>query len=350
MSINVGRSVVMKGKKTITKEQLDEVIKEHGLWLKDHAQGKRAELKDYSFDETYGSPVFDLSGVNLSNADLSGSSFFKSILVGINLSGAKLEGTHFKKVDLTDAVLDDIDIRDGSITYSKLTHVQADNADFTHCCMRDNSCENASFNGSRFVTADLYDSSFRGADLRNCNLMGANIDHVHFENADLSCVNLEFTEHSYWAYFNGADMLGIDIDGTPIDDEAVKGAKNLFVPMVCPEEGSFIAWKKCRDARIVKLQVTENALRTGGSRYFCRASEVMVLEVFDSNGKCDEAVSIDDETLIYRKGELVKDEEEFDPSLLHDGAGIHFFITRAEAERSDLGLTDEEIYNKYLYI
>ena len=49
MSINIGMSAVRMGKKTITKEQLDEVIKQHDLWLKDHSQGKRAELIGYSF-------------------------------------------------------------------------------------------------------------------------------------------------------------------------------------------------------------------------------------------------------------------------------------------------------------
>ena len=49
MSINIGMSAVRMGKKTITKEQLDEVIKQHDLWLKDHSQGKRTELIGYSF-------------------------------------------------------------------------------------------------------------------------------------------------------------------------------------------------------------------------------------------------------------------------------------------------------------
>ena len=112
--------------------------------------------------------------------------------------------------------------------------------------------------------------------------------------------------------------------------------------MVCPEEGSFIAWKKFRDGKIAKIQVPEDALRTGGTRYTCRASEVLVLDIFEGDTSCDEAVSIDDENLVFRKGELVKDNEEFDPSLLHNGEGIHFFITRAEAERAEFNIEDEE--------
>ncbi len=342
MSINVGMSVVMPGTKTITKEQLDEVIKAHGLWLKDRSQGKRAELNDYRFGDPHGSTVFDLSGIDLSDADLSGSSFFKAKLIGTNLSGAKLEGAHFMNVDMTDAVLDDSNIQNGSITHSDLTRVHAQRANFINCCMWDNNYENAVLSGSRFIAAKLCDGNFRGADMSYCDLELADIDYVHFENADLSGVDLKWTRNSYWACFKEANMKDIDIIGSAINDEAVEDAKNLFIPMVCPEEGSFIAWKKCRDGKIVKLQVPENARRTGGTRYSCRASEVLILDIYDGNNSCDEAVSIDDETLVFHKGELVKHKEEFDPSLLHNGSGIHFFITRGEAERAKYKIEDEE--------
>lgn len=342
MSINIGFSAIPMGTKTISKEQLDEVIKAHGLWLKDHSQGKRADLNGYRFGDILEKDELNLSGVNLSEADLSGSSFHKVRLVGADLSGAKLEGANLMSVDLTDAILDDIDLHNGSLAHSDLTRVHAKRANFINCHMWDNSYENAVLSASRFIAAELCDGDFRGADLTSCDFRWTDLDYVHFENANLSNVDLRWTKNSYWASFEGANMEGIELEGSPIDDEAVEGAKNLFIPMVCPEEGSFIAWKKCRDGKIVKLQITENALRTGGARYSCRASEVLILDIFDGENNCDEAISIDDETMIYRKGELVKDKEEFDPSLLHSGAGIYFFITRAEAERAEYKIEDEE--------
>ena len=345
MSINFGMSAVKMGTKLISKEQLDEVIKAHGLWLKDHSQGKRAELIGYNIGDLLLKTKLDLSGVDFSEADLSESSFCKVKLVGANFSGAKLEGTSFMCVDLTDAILDNVNMNNGSINHSDLTRVQAKHADFINCCMWDCSFKEAKLNASCFLAAQLCDGNFRGADLSNCDLRWADIDYAHFENANLSDVDLRWTKNSYWARFNGANMEDIDIRGSAIDDEAVEGAKNLFIPMVCPEEGSFIAWMKCRDEKIVKIQVPDNASRTGGTRYSCRASEVLVLDIFEGDTSCDEAVSIDDENLVFRKGELVKDNEEFDPSLLHNGEGIHFFITRAEAERAEFEIdkeTDDE--------
>ena len=341
MSINIGMSAVKMGTKLISKEQLDEVIKAHGLWLKDHSQGKRAELNGYNIGDLLIKTKLDLSGVDLSEADLSESSFCKVKLVGANFTGAKLEGTSFMCVDLTDAILDNVNMNNGSINHSDLTRVQAKRADFINCCMWDCCFKEAKLNASRFIAAQLCDGTFRGADLSSCDLRWTDIDYAHFEHANLTGADLRWTKNSYWARFEGANMDDIDIRGCAIDDKAVEGAKNLFIPMVCPEEGSFISWMKCRDEKIVKIQVPENALRTGGSRYSCRASEVLVLDIFEGDTSCDEAVSIDDENLVFRKGELVKDNEEFDPSLLHNGEGIHFFITRAEAERAEFEIDEE---------
>ena len=113
--------------------------------------------------------------------------------------------------------------------------------------------------------------------------------------------------------------------------------------MRCPEEGSFIAWKKCRDDRIVKLLIPETAARTGVCADTCRASKAVVLDIRDAeNGSCEEAVCCYDRDLIYRKGETVCPEEPFDDRLLTDGSGIHFFLTRKEAELFEPGEDEDD--------
>lgn len=342
MSIDISFSAVRMGTKQITKEELDEVIKQHGLWLKDHSQGRRAELIGYSFGNHIDDMVFDLSGVDLSEADLSGSSFVKAKLVGTNLKGAKLNRTVFMDVDLTDAVLDDVNALYGTIEHSNLTRVHAVCANFNHCRMWNNCWKDSNLAFSQMLLAKLCDGDFEGADLINCNLYMADIDYACFDNADLSYADMRLTEYSYWASFKGADMKYVILDGSPINDNAVEGAKNLHIPMLCPGEGSFIGWKKCRDNRVMKIQVTEGASRTGGYADAIRASEIFILEIYDGDKTCSEAVCLSDEELIYHKGDVVRDTEEFDPSLLHDGEGIHFFLSRTEAERFEYKSDDDE--------
>ena len=336
MSINIGLATVPMGSKKISEEELKEVIRNHALWLEDHNTGKRAELNGYRIEDV------DISGVDLSQADLSGSSFTKSKLIGTNLSGARLLGTVFMNVDMTDAVLDDVNLRNGDICHSTLIRMKAQRADFINCIMWDNDFTGSVLRASRFIGAQLCDGKFIGADLSACDLSCADIDYAHFDGAVLKDADLKWTDNSFWATFKKADMKNVDLKGSPLDDSAVEGAKNLFVPMVCPEEGAFIAWKKCRDGKIIRLMVPEDAQRTGCSSYTCRASEVVILNIFDGDNECEEAVCLYDDEIVYHKGERVKDEEEFDPSLLHDGTGIHFYITRAEAERADYTFDDDD--------
>ena len=83
-------------RKKITKEELEQFLRKHKLWLDDDPEGERANLSEADLREA------DLSGANLIGADLSGA----------NLSGANLDfsclplwcgslGAHFDDRQLT---------------------------------------------------------------------------------------------------------------------------------------------------------------------------------------------------------------------------------------------------------
>ena len=150
--------------------------------------------------------------------------------------------------------------------------------------------------------ADLCDADLRGADLRDADLRGA----------DLRGANL-----------CGADLRGANLCGAESLNKSV--AASLFA---CPEEGAFIGWKKCQNDVVVKLMIPEDAKRSSATSRKCRASHVGVLEVIGGN----EGVGIYESSVIYRKGETVKCHK-WDPDRwVECGGGIHFFITRQEAE------------------
>ena len=108
---------------------------------------------------------------------------------------------------------------------------------------------------------------------------------------------------------------------------------SAFIPMACPKEGSFIGYKKCRDGRIVQLEVPEDAKRSSAYGRKCRCSRAKVLDIWTRYGEetgC--AVSCSDNNFVYRKGETVE-VEDFDEDRFNEcAAGIHFFMTCKEAE------------------
>jgi hypothetical protein len=84
----------------------------------------------------------------------------------------------------------------------------------------------------------------------------------------------------------------------------------------------------CRNGVLVKLLIPEDAKRSRGCGREGRASKAVVLEVIGAS----EGVSIHDDQTVYRVGETVIpdgwDEDHWNTS----GQGIHFFLTRLEAE------------------
>ena len=202
---------------TITKEQLDNILKKHTLWVENESGGERANLR----------------GANLRGADL----------YGADLYGADLYGADLSRADL------------------------------------------------------------RGVDLRGANLYGANL-----RGANLS----------------GADLRGVDL----------RGAKNLNLPMACPEEGSFIGFKKCRNNFIVKLEIPSDSLRCSAIGRKCRCSKAKVISITNldgTNANTNVTTSKKDPNFIYKVGETVE-VKNFDTNRWNEcSTGIHFFITRQEA-------------------
>ena len=127
-----------------------------------------------------------------------------------------------------------------------------------------------------------------------------------------------------------ADLSRADLSRAKIELELL----NKFYPIVCPEAGAFIAWKKCRNNTIVKLEVTENAKRSSAFSRKCRCSEARVLAIEYADGKPYEGNRINsqyDDDFWYVVGETVK-VDDFDDDRRNECAhGIHFFITRQEA-------------------
>ena len=151
-------------------------------------------------------------------------------------------------------------------------------------------------------------ADLRSADLRSANLCGADLRSANLSGADL----------------RSAENL----------DSAFCGELTSFFAIQCPEEGSFTAWKKCKDSTIVKLLIPEDAKRSSATSRKCRASKAVVLSIYNKkNEEILETHSNYDESFIYKVGETVS-VNNFDDNRWNECAsGIHFFITRKEAEQ-----------------
>ena len=194
--------------------------------------------------------------------------------------------------------------------------------------------------------ADLRGVDLRGVDLRGANLRGANLSCVDLSDADLRGANLSCVDLSC-VDLNDADLRGVDLSCVDLSCVDLRGANlsyvdlscvkynenTSFLALQCPEEGSFIGFKKCKDNTIVKLLITEDALRSSATSRKCRCSKAKVLEITDREGNSINSVSSKhDEKFVYEVGKIVE-VKDFDSDRWNEcSTGIHFFITKREAD------------------
>ena len=126
-----------------------------------------------------------------------------------------------------------------------------------------------------------------------------------------------------WAKLSRAN--GLD---TVIADEYTS-----FFRLQCPETGAYTAYKKAHGL-IVELKIPADALRSSATSRKCRASKAKVIRITDRDGNAagvEEVKSDHDAAFVYRVGETVS-VPDFDTDRWNEcAAGIHHFITRAEA-------------------
>lgn len=232
--------------RTVSKDELSDILKKHKMWLNGEVGGIRA----------------DLHGVDLYMADLDGADLSWSNLYMANLQGAS-----------------------------------------------------------------LYMVNFCGTDLRRANLRWANLSGVDFSNADLCGADLHGTDLSD-ANFYKANLCGVSFGWTNPSE-----AKNINLPIACPEKGTFTAFKKANEY-IVELEIPSDALRSSSTTRKCRCSKAKVVSITNLDGTPSDVKSVAsgyDSEFIYNLGEMVK-VPNFDTNRWNECApGIHFFITRQEA-------------------
>jgi Family of unknown function (DUF5758)/Pentapeptide repeats (8 copies) len=164
-------------------------------------------------------------------------------------------------------------------------------------------------------------TTINAANLRSANLYGADLRSANLYGADLRSANL------YGADLRSADLRSANLYGADLGGADLGGAVGLSA-FVVAGQGALVGWKKVAGGGIVELMIPRSARRVNayGSRK-CRAEYAVVVSAPEG------AVSQHDNTFTYKTGETVRPSNGFDDDVrVECAAGIHFFITREEAE------------------
>jgi uncharacterized protein YjbI with pentapeptide repeats len=145
----------------------------------------------------------NLSEVNLIGAYLNGAVLILTELRGANLSGAILIGTNLSKAILNEANLNGAFFRGAKLSKADLRKANLSGADL----------KGAYLNGANLSGADLNVAYLNGADLNGANLREANLRNAHLSGADLRKADL-----------SRASLIGADLTGADLSEASLIGA------------------------------------------------------------------------------------------------------------------------------
>lgn len=185
--------------------------------------------------------------------------------------------------------------------------------------------ECANLRGADLNSADLNSANLRGANLRGVDLSGANLNSANLSGASLYNANLR-----------GASLYNANLYSSNLNNANLNNVKtNMYTigyNLACPEEGSFIGYKKV-GKYIVKLLIMEDSKRNSATTLKCRCDKAKVLDIekIDTGEKIESTPSDYDINFIYKVGEIVK-VDNFDENRWNEcSTGIHFFMNKQNA-------------------
>ena len=223
-------------------------------------------------------------------ADLSNADLIRADLRVANLSGANLRGADLRNADLRVADLIRANLRGADLS----------NADLIRANLSGANLRGADLSGADLSNADLSGANLRGADLRVANLSGADLIRANLSNADLSNADLRVAN--------------------------LRGARLPYFQI--PQQGTLTVWKVA-SGKLIKLLIPAKAKRTAslvGRK--CRAEYAKVLWI---EGGEPVGSSYDSRT-VYAVGKMIKPDSYDDDIRIECSNGIHFFLTKEEAE------------------
>lgn len=299
--------------RTITKEELDLILKEHKEWWEtktdERVKGKQADLHDVDLSRA------DLHKANLCFANLSG-----AILAGANLSYAQLYSA-----DLTDATLNCADLQYADLSDANLTNASLYKANMHHTRLRNANLCYADLTDTNLSAANLSNAVLTEANLTGVDLTEASLYHADLYHADLTDANLDMP-----------DLSNANLSGATLDSE-----EQIRLGVILKEDTT--GFKKCcinpfshfsADC-IVELIIPKGSIVFSINNDKCRTNRAKVVGItnIDNTENYHKAYSYHDSEFVYEVGQEVE-VEDFDCRYnVECGSGIHFFRKRIDAEQ-----------------
>ena len=209
---------------------------------------------------------------------------------------ADLTDADLRFANLYGAYLSGADLRGSNLNFANLRRADLTSADLSH---------------TNLTSVDL-----SGANLTDANLSGANLSGANLLETDLRRANL-----------TGTDLICVDLEYADLTDTILDEKEQCRKGIVLTEP--IVGYKKASGGKIITLEIPVEAKVFSINNSKRRTNKVKVI---DMQGET-ELSSIRDNIFKYHVGDEI-DITNFDERYnVECGAGVHFFLTREEAEK-----------------
>ena len=276
----------------------------------------------------------DLEGANLEDVNLEDACLQDAYLIGVSLKYANLTDANLIGANLASANLEDADLIGACLEGASLRYANLKCACLYNACLKDANLEGANLEGANLEGAYLKCAYLVGANLKCAYLVGANLKCAYLVGACLKDANLEGANlegvNLKGAYLFRANLVGVNLESV------IYNHTTLFYALQCPEKGNFIAYKKAGKC-IVELEILESSKRSSATTRKCRCDKARVISIenIETGEKVMEVSSNRDKDFIYKVGEVVSVDNFNEDRWVECTTGIHFFMTKHEAESYD---------------
>lgn len=285
----------------INNKTLEQILIDHEHWLKEDCAGWRNMRAN-------------LIGANLKNTNLK----------GVNLKFANLEYANLIDANLEDANLDDTDLRNANLTNANLENSSLGYSDLRGADLRYANLKHADLGYANLSLINLTCANLEDAYLWGANLVKSRIDHTNLEHACLEAVNLEGAylgrSNLYYTQLEGANLYNVNLKNN--EGKLIKYRKGKILTE------DIIGYKKCRDNIIVTVLIPRGSIVFSIDGEKCRTNKARVIAIDGA----DRAYSFYNKMSYYVGDEFTVYNFNCQYNM-ECGEGIHFFMTREEAER-----------------
>ena len=266
---------------------------------------------------------------------------------------------------MADIIYDGVLIRDSDFSKGNLAHCSFGHSayfrstNFTSAqledCVIESTFLDCDFRFSTWETVDASDSVFEdclffNVSFRNCNLSRAHFRGCVFFGCSFVACDISKTRFSSSSSVVDSTFVGCDFDQIRLPDLfiplSLTYCENIpYIPMVCPDEGPFLGYKKAWSIDhgsnypvLITLLIPEDARRTSGFGRKCRCDKATVVKMEwlspegHSRPTVSRARSAFDKHFVYTEGKKVEPRNGFCTDRWDAcSAGIHFFMNKQEA-------------------